>query len=139
VGSVRAALWALAFAVFHVMWATGWYIGLDPEQARLAFARTPFLVYDIVVAGLCLFAVPVALALEMSWSRRVPQRLGLLFALAGTGLLLLRSVASIVQTVYLIFSGKFAIGFSSLWEVWFYLGATLFGLATWNFWRYRNQ
>jgi hypothetical protein len=60
-----AALWALIFAVFHAIWATGWYVGLDPERARIAFAKTLFLVYDLVAACLCAFAVRVALALAM--------------------------------------------------------------------------
>ncbi|HEV8367981.1 MAG TPA: type II toxin-antitoxin system HicA family toxin [Pyrinomonadaceae bacterium] len=55
-----AALWALIFALFHMIWATGCYIGLDHEQARKAFVKTPFLVYDLVVAAMCAFAVPVA-------------------------------------------------------------------------------
>ena len=32
-----AALWALVFAVLHLVWAAGWYVGLEPEQAREAF------------------------------------------------------------------------------------------------------
>jgi len=33
-----APVWALVFAVFHFVWASGWYIVLDAEQARIAFA-----------------------------------------------------------------------------------------------------
>jgi len=132
-----AALWSLIFAVFHMIWAAGWYVGLDPEAARKAFARTPFLVYDLVVAGICVFAVPVALALTMRWGRRLPRRLVCLFALIGTGLLVLRSVASLVQAVYLISTRQFPIEARGLWELWFYLGAILFSLATWQFWRQR--
>ncbi len=134
-----AALWALIFAVFHTIWATGWYVGLDQEQARIAFAKTPFLVYDLVVAGICAFAVPVALALAMPWGRRLPRGLLGLFAWGGTGLLVLRSVASVVQTLYLIGSGQFVVEFRGLWELWFYLGATLFSIATWRFWRHQTQ
>lgn len=132
-----AALWALIFAFFHVIWAAGWYVGLEPEPARIAFAKTPFLVYDLVIAGMCAFAVPVALALAMPWGRRVSRRLVGLFAWIGTGLLVVRSVASVVQTVYLVASGQFVVGGRCLWELWFYLGATLFSLATWRFWRRR--
>ena len=135
-----AALWALIFAVFHLIWATGWYVGLDPESARKAFAKTPFLVYDLVVAGMCAFAVPVALALAMPWGHRLPRWLVGLFAWTGTGLLLLRSVASVVQAVYLIGTRQFPVetrGLWELWELWFYLGATLFSLATWRFWHRR--
>jgi hypothetical protein len=67
-----AALWALIFAAFHIVWATGWYIGLEGEPASTAFAKRWFLVYDLVVAGMCAFAVPVALALTLPWGRRLP-------------------------------------------------------------------
>jgi hypothetical protein len=133
-----AALWALIFAVFHVIWATGWYVGLNPETARVAFAKTPFFVYDLVVVGLCAFAIPVALGLAMSWGQRVPRLVGF-FAWSGTGLLVLRSAASIIQAVYLIATGRFLIEISGLWELWFYLGAILFSVATLRFWRHRIQ
>jgi len=130
-----AALWALIFAVFHVIWATGWYVGLDAERARTAFAKTPFFVYDLVVAGMCAFAVPVALA--MPWGRRLPRRLVGLFAWGGMGLLVLRSVASVVQTVRLVGNGQFVVEANHLWELWFYLGAALFAVGAWHFWRER--
>jgi hypothetical protein len=132
-----AALWALIFAAFHIVWATGWYIGLDAAQARIAFAKTSFFVYDLVVAGMCAFAVPVALALAMPWGRRLPRRQVGLFAWLGTGLLMLRSMGSMVYTVYLIATGQFVVLIErwSLWELWFYLGAVLFGMSTWRFWR----
>ena len=134
-----AALWAFIFAVFHVIWAAGWYVGLNAESARIAFAKPAFFVYDLVVAGICLSAVPVALALVMPWGRRLPRWQVGLFAWVGTGLLVLRSVASIIQAVYLIATGQFPIEIRGLWELWFYLGAILFGLATWRFWRQRAQ
>jgi hypothetical protein len=133
-----AALWALIFAIFHVIWATGWYVGLDAETASVAFSKTPFLVYDLVVVGVCIFAVPVALGLAMPWGRR-HARLVTLFAWIGTGLLVVRSVASIIQSIYLIVTCQFPIETRSLWELWFYLGAILFSLATWRFWRSRDR
>ena len=117
----------------------GWYVGLDPDQARIAFAKTPFLVYDLVVAGMCAFAVPVALALAMPWRQRLTRRLVGLFAWAGTGLLVLRSVASGAQTAYLVARGQFVVELRGLWELWFYLGAILFGLGTWRFLRQRDS
>jgi hypothetical protein len=51
----------------------GWYVGLDHESASRAFAKTSFLIYDIVVACICTFAVFVALALVMPWGRRLPR------------------------------------------------------------------
>lgn len=130
-----AAIWAMIFTVFHVIWARGWYVGLNPEAARIAFAKKPFLVYDLVVAGMCAFAVPVALALAMPWGRRLPRLLVGLFAWVGTGLLILRSMASVIQALYLIGTGHFPIGLPVLWELWFYLGAILFSLATRRFWQ----
>lgn len=94
-----AALWALIFAVLHLVWAAGWYVGLEPEQARKAFEKKWFLVYDIVVAGICALAVPVALALVQPWGRRQHRWLVGLFAFVGTALLVLRSAGTIIQTV----------------------------------------
>ena len=67
-----------------------------------------------------------------------PATTGGFFAWAGTGLLVLRSVASLVQSVYLVATGQFVIEHRGLWELWFYLGATLFSLSTWRFWRHRT-
>ena len=36
-----AAIWAAIFAIFHIVWAAGWYPLLDAEQGRIAFA-TPW-------------------------------------------------------------------------------------------------
>jgi hypothetical protein len=41
-----AALWSLIFAAFHIIWAVGSYIGLDQEQARIAFRRPLFYPVD---------------------------------------------------------------------------------------------
>lgn len=90
-----AALWALIFARFHVVWATGWYVGLDAEQSRIAFSKPPFLVYDLMVAGMCAVAVPVALAVTMPWGHRVPRRLLGMVAWGGSGLLDLSFLASV--------------------------------------------
>jgi len=132
-----AALWAFIFAIFHVIWAAGWYVGLDPEWARIAFAKKPFLIYDLVIAGIGVFAVPVALALARPWGRRLPRRLVGLFAWGGTGLLTLGAVVTVVKTVYSVATGQFVVEPRSLLgNLWFYLGAVLFGLATWRFWRH---
>ena len=92
-----AALWAAVFAVFHIVWAAGWYPLLDAEQARIAFAVFWKWAYDIAVAFICLIAVPVALAPVMPWGQHAPRRLVYALALVGSGLLLIRSVASLVQ------------------------------------------
>jgi hypothetical protein len=130
-----AAIWALIFAVLHLVWAAGWYVGLEQEPARKAFAKTWFMVYDLIVAGICALAVPVALALVQPWGRRLPRWLVGLLAWAGTVLLVLRGGGTIVQTVYLVAVGSFVPEWMMLWELWFYLGAVLFGLSTWRFWR----
>ena len=129
-----AASWALIFGLLHGVWAIGWYIGLDREFARRAFAQRWFLVYDLAVVVICLVAVCVALALVRPWGRRIPRgALGVL-AWGGTGLLMWRAIASIVQLVYQVATGSFVARAMLVWEAWFYIGAILFGLSTWRFW-----
>jgi hypothetical protein len=132
-----AALWALIFAAFHVIWATGWYVGLDAEQSRTAFAKRWFLVYDLVVAGMCVVAVPVALALVQPWGQRLPRSLVGALAWGGTGLLVVRAGGSLGQLLYMLATGTFVPRPRDLWELWFYVGAVLFGMSTWRFWRAR--
>jgi hypothetical protein len=131
-----AAAWALIFAAFHFIWASGWYIGLkDKEGAAAAFAVPWKLAYDLVAGVLCLVAVPVALALGLPWGRRQPRRLIGALAWPGTGLLVLRAVASVIQSAYLTVTGRFSFRDMGIWEPWFYLGATLFAVSTWGWWR----
>ena len=47
-----AALWALVFAIFHFVWAAGWYPLLDAAQASAAFAIPWKLAYDIVAGAM---------------------------------------------------------------------------------------
>jgi hypothetical protein len=133
-----AALWASVFATFHIIWAAGWYPLLDAEQARVAFATPWKWAYDVVVAAMCVIAVPVALAPVMSWGQHAPRRLIYTVAWIGTALLLLRSVASLIQAGYLVATGHFRITAMGIWEPWFYLGAILFSLSTWRSRRWRN-
>lgn len=70
-----AAVWALTFSALHVVWAAGWYVGLDQESARRAFQQPWFLTYDLVVAAVCLVGAAVALALVQPWGRLAPRRL----------------------------------------------------------------
>jgi hypothetical protein len=105
-----SAAWALIFGVFHFVWAGGWYIGLDPVQAQAAFAVPWKLWYDVVAGVMCVIAVPVALALALPWGRRVPRRILMPLAWTGTGLLMLRAVASLVQAAYFLVTGKAASG-----------------------------
>lgn len=131
-----AAGWALVFAVFHVVWASGWYIGLDAVQARVAFAKPWFLAYDLVVACMCVVAVPVSLHLGHLWGQRLPQRLVLTLAWIGTTLLVLRAVGSLGQGVYEVWTGRFTLQRMGIWEPWFYIGAALHSV---NLWLYRRR
>ena len=87
--------------------------------------------YCVVVAALCLIAVPVALApVTASWGQHLSRRLVYTLACVGSTLLVLRAGASLVQVAYLAATGRFrALG---IWEPWFYLGAVLFTLSTWR-------
>lgn len=127
-----AAVWALVFAAFHVIWAAGWYPLLDAEQARVAFATPWKWAYDVVVAAMCIIAIPVALA-PVIWSAQcTPRRLIYTVAWIGSALLVVRAAASVIQAVYLIAAGRFRFAILGIWEPWFYLGAILFSLSTWN-------
>jgi hypothetical protein len=108
---------------------------LDAELARAAFATPWKWAYDVVVAAMCVIAVPVALAPVMSWGRHLPRRLILALASVGSALLVLRSVASLAQTGYLVAMGRFSFAAMGIWEPWFYLGTMLFSLSTWRAWR----
>ena len=127
-----AAAWAAVFAVFHIVWAAGWYPLLDADAARAAFAVRWKWTYDVVVAGMCVIAVPVALAPVTSWGRHVPRRLVYALALTGSALLVLRSAASLAQAGYFVAAGRFRFADMGVWEPWFYLGAVLFTLSTWR-------
>ena len=130
-----AALWAAIFAVFHIVWAMGWYVGLDTELARKAFQVTWKFVYDIVIAGCCVLGILLALAFMRPWGQRVPRWLVHSVGWCATGLLLLRSGGSIVQLIYFVVTGKLGtiLHPSAMWELWFYLGTALFCLSFWRF------
>ena len=128
-----AALWALIFGFLHIVWAAGWRIGLETELARKAFDQPWFLAYDLAVAGICLVAAGVALAMVRPWGLWLPRWVVGALAWAGTGLLMLRAASSLVQVLYLVAKGSFAVRPMQFWEVWFYLGAILFGLSAWRF------
>ncbi len=128
-----AAIWALSFSVIHVVWAAGWYVGLNRESARQAFQQRWFLVYDLVVAVACVLGVAVALALVQPWGRLVPRRVVGVLAWSGTGLLVLRGGAGAVQTAYFAVTGGPWSPRTTFWEIWFCVGAVLFGVSTWRF------
>lgn len=128
-----AALWAAVFAVFHIIWAAGWYPLLD-EGAPVAFATPWKWTFDVVVAAMCVIAVPVALAPVMSWGRGAARRLIYTVACIGTTLLLLRLAGALVQTGYLLAAGRFHFAIIGIWDWWFLVGTILFTLNTWG-WR----
>jgi len=130
-----AALWALIFAVLHVVWATGWYVGLDAELSRKAFEQRWFLIYDLVVAALCAVAVLVALALVHPWGTRLPRALVGGLAWSGSTVLVLRGGAGAVQSLYVAATGRNILVVYRLWELWFCVGAVLFGVSTWRYWQ----
>ena len=127
-----AAVWAFVFALFHIVWAAGWYPLLDAEGARVAFATPWKWTFDVVVAAMCVVAVPVALAPIRSWGRHLSRRLIYTLAWIGSALLVLRSVASLIQVGYLAATGRFRFADMGVWEPWFYLGAVLYCLSTWR-------
>ncbi len=129
-----AALWALIFGFLHVAWAAGWYIGLEAEQARKAFDQPSFLAYDLGVAGLCMVAVGVALALVRPWGHRLPRWLVGGLAWTGTVVLMLRAASAVVQLLYLVVAGSFVARPMHFWDLWFCIGAILFGFSTWRYW-----
>ena len=124
-----AALWALIFTFLHIAWWAGWYVLLPHEEARWSLSRPWFRVYDLVVAGACLLAVFVAMALVQSWGRRVPRSLLSSLAWAGTVLLVVRGLGSIVQTAYLVITRRYVFQPMHLYEIWFWLGAVLFSMT----------
>ena len=132
VWAYAAAAWASIFAVFHIIWAAGWYPLLDLEGARAAFAVPWKWTFDAVVAVMCVVAVPVMLAPVTSWGHHLPPRLVRSLTYIGTLLLVLRSMASLVQTGYLMAIGSFRFAMLGIWEWWFHLGAVLFVASTFN-------
>ncbi len=133
-----AALWAAVFAIFHIIWAAGWYPLLDADQAVIAFATPWKWAFDVVVAAMCVVAVPVALAPVMAWGQRLPRKLIFRLAWIGTALLDLRLAAASIQTAYLLSTGRFRFSIIGIWDWWFVVGAILFTSSTWRSSRMRR-
>ena len=132
-----AALWALIFAIFHFVWAAGWYPLLS-EGAQEAFAVPWKWTFNFLIAWMCAIAVPVVLATVMPWGHRSPRRLVHAILITGTTLVVLRAVASVIQVGYFVATGQFRLSVLGVWEPWFYLGAILFSLSTWRAVRWRE-
>ena len=130
-----AAIWAFIFGVFHTLWALGWYVGLDPVQARVAFSDAVTQTYNLCVIGACALGTAVSLGFVMPWGRRIPLRLLAGTAWIGSALLVLRAGASLVQAGYYLATDQFTPALLGGWEPWFLLGAVLFSVTTWRFGR----
>lgn len=135
-----AALWAFVFGLLHVLWAAGWYIGLNVEQARAAFERSWFYRYNLIAAGMCAVAAALGLTLaRTARGRRLPIRLLAFFGWSVAGILALRGVAGVIKFAYLGLTGNDVTNPVFLWDFWFCFGASLFGLAVWHFGRVANH
>lgn len=131
VAGYGAAFWALIFSIVHFLWAAGWYVGLRGEGWREAFERPWFYVYNLFAAGMCAVAVPLALGLTRRWERVFYTRLFYFFGWSATLLLTLRGILGVINFAYLGISGNDIANPMFLWDMWFCLGGSLFGLATW--------
>lgn len=137
--AIAAAGWAAVFAGFHIAWAGGWYLLLDAEQARIAFATPWKWAFNAVVAAMCVVAAPVSLALGTSLGDRLPRRLYVTLAWIGTSLLVLRGVASFIQVMYGLAAGRISLNRVGIWEPWFYAGALIFGANLWMYSRRKRS
>ena len=129
-----AAAWSLVFAVLHVIWACGWYVGLNAEGAAKAFQKPWFLAYDLAVAELCFVALFLGLALSKPQERRRRnRRVVVAMSYAAAAILALRGVAGLTQSLYLLASGREVAMRSTAWDLWFCLGGMIFCLAVSRF------
>ena len=116
--------------MFHIIWAAGWYPLLDAEAARAGMGAVWWKwSYDVVVAVMCVIAVPIVLARVTSWGRQLPRRLVRSLLFVGTSLLLLRLTAALVQTTYFIATDRFQLAMLGIWEWWFLVGTILFSAS----------
>lgn len=133
-----AALWAIVFSLLHFVWAAGWYIGLDAEQAQKAFQQNWFLIYDIIAGVLCLFGAIIALAISQNLKKSSTRKIISWLAWLVTGLLILRGAIGIMKIIYLLIIEK-SISSAAFWDIWFCVGAVLFSSAVWRFERMKER
>lgn len=124
-----AALWSLIFAISHFVWASGRYPLLDARQAAHAFATPWKLLYDVIVAWICVFAIVVAVAPLARGLPTLARRAFFACACLGAGFLSLRSLASVIQLSWFSATGRMTWDVALVWEPWLYLGVLLF---VWN-------
>ena len=124
--AVAASLWSLIFAAAHLVWACGWYVGLDPVAAAAAFDRPWFLAYDVVVALGCLIAASAFGVLAANRGGRLRSAAHLVSVVAAVVV----AVRAVTGVGALAWRGSALTGaLASGWDVWFVLGAVLFGAA----------
>jgi hypothetical protein len=128
-----ATVWAVIFAALHVIWACGWFIGLPAGFAANAFRNRWFLAYDLGVAGLCLVAAFLGLALAEPWGRRLYRPLMLTLGYGAAAILALRGVAGVSQAARFLVAGVPFNPEWAKWDLWFCLGGLLFGRAAYFF------
>jgi len=68
-----------------------------------------------------------------AWGLSLSRRLRGVLAWGGTALLVLRGGAGVVQIAYQILMGTYIPAATDLYELWFCLGAVLFGVSLWQF------
>lgn len=96
-----AAGWALIFAGFHFYWALGGRLGMGDGAAAHSAFSTGFLLYDLLVALLCLVGAVVVLALVggLRWPTVIPGWILSTVGWIGTVLLLVRGGLGLIEDV----------------------------------------
>jgi hypothetical protein len=124
--AAAASLWSLIFAAVHLLWACGWYVGLDAVAAAAAFDRPWFLSYDVVVAVACLIAASAFGVVAANHRGRLRAAAHAIIVRA-TVVVAARAVTGLFALAWrgVGLAGALASG----WDVWFVLGAILFGAA----------
>jgi len=123
--AVAASVWALIFAVIHLMWAIGWHVGLDAVTATAAFARPWFLAYDVAVAFGCVVVAAAFGLLAVNCHGRLRTAAHVVSVVAAAAVLV-RAAAGLVALAWRATTvGAQASG----WDAWFVLGAVLFCAA----------
>ncbi|WP_255170196.1 DUF3995 domain-containing protein [Natrononativus amylolyticus] len=118
VSGYAAAAWALLFGAAHVYWAVGGTLGLQGNAMTGVL-----LAINLIAIPLCFLAAIVALALVRSWGVVVPRRLWHAAAWGAGGVLALRGVVGLAQTVL---SQEPTPLLLAAYDSWFLLGGALF-------------
>lgn len=123
-----AAAWSFIFGMLHALWASGYYILLPAEQAAEAFKRNAFLIYNLVVVGICIVGFLLALIQSNIIRTKISNQAIKFFGYSVVALLALRGLAGLIQVFYLVIVHDKVLSLMALWDVWFCLGAFLYFL-----------